>query len=119
MVFPFIESYSWKGLQGHLVVLTDIIHEEMEAPRGDVSDPLSQGQVSMESEVVYISLSESTSVSVLPIPDPPNQLSRPACVLTLKALQTQAHPKGFVSAEYSCLVSACICFFSGEVFEML
>lgn len=55
MVFPFIESYSWKGLQGHLVVLTDIIHEEMEAPRGDVSDPLSQGQVSMESEVVYIS----------------------------------------------------------------
>lgn len=48
MVFSFIESSSCKGLQGHLVVFTDIIDEEMEARRGDKSDPLSLGQVSVE-----------------------------------------------------------------------
>lgn len=49
------------------------------------------GQNEVRTSVYY--LSESTSVSVLPTLDPLNQQSRPAHALTLKALQTQAHPK--------------------------
>lgn len=81
MAFPFMESWSWRGRQGHLVVLAGT-GGEMEGPRSDICDPLPRGHVNIESELRHVSWPDSTSVSALPPPHPLDRLSRPAHVFT-------------------------------------